>query len=564
MLLRDAVQKTISNDRIGEEKVIKSEKKYWRGLLKKNRGRIAIQFFLMLVSSIVSIAGAYFYMVVVDELTDLKYHKAIYFCMLFVGTNVIGFCIDYWISEQSKEIGNRVEINVKNALFNKLLGKRGKDLTNTDSSEYTSLLLADSSAMSAVINEIMMPSVLCCFRALGMFMFLIYIEWKLILVAIIMQPLVIYIQKKVRVKLLKYSEESRQKTIEYIGAIKEYTSNLFEVITLNNDSYFGKQFCSKLKSQKEMEKKCLLFETKCEKIIEFFMMLPIVSLLIIGGYEVFMERLTIGGLLLYIQYYNGLFSPFSLILNKIYDYERLRPSVKKVMQVLLADEENGLENVNGAIRLQNASFFYESGKTVLKDINIQFEFGKTYGICGESGCGKSTLCKLLLGLWQVTSGKIFYGDSDIELINGKTLRKYVTYISQEDYIFNDSIYNNIVLGKDCDAERFNDILIKANLKEFVNSLSTKEQTMVGDKGALLSGGQKKRIALARTFLVSSPIVILDEPTSGLDDNNAVTIIGNMLEEFSNRIVIIISHQKEIINMCDEKYLLENQKMCLIK
>ena len=264
--------------------------------------------------------------------------------------------------------------------------------------------------------------------------------------------------------------------------------------------------------------------------------------------------------MLYVQYYSGLLSPFGVILQNIFDYVSVRPSLKKIIDYLHVEDVATGKKMDGTfITYKDVDFAYDE-KEILKNVNLKLNLGDTYGVFGESGSGKSTFCKLLVGFLEPTNGNIIYGSVDSKDVDKNELFNQVCYISQEGYLLNDTIYNNITLGQECDKNTFEQILRKVNLFHFVNELPEKENTIVGDNGALISGGQKKRIILARAILNKAPIVILDEPTTGLDEKNAKEVVRNLMDEFSKSLVVVISHQMDIIELCNTKYRLHDQKI----
>lgn len=538
----------------------RKEKLFWVNIIKRNKGFMLLQLCLLLCSSGFGILGAYLYMKIVDALTEFEFKTSIWLCVLYVAINVIGLIISLGVSWVSKTTSNCVDIYIKKQLFDNIISQKGKKILLTDSSEYTTLLLSDSSKVSEVINGLVMPSLLSLFRAVGLIVFLAIVEWRLLIVALVIQPIIMLLQKKAKQSLEENADIGRESTLSFIAAIKEYTSHLFEIVMLKKHDYFYDSFENKLVRQKKYEKKITMLEAKNDTIIEFFIMLSTVVIIAFGGYEVCKGRITIGALMLYVQYYSGLLSPFGVILQNIFDYVSVRPSLKKIIDYLHVEDVATGKKMDGTfITYKDVDFAYDE-KEILKNVNLKLNLGDTYGVFGESGSGKSTFCKLLVGFLEPTNGNIIYGSVDSKDVDKNELFNQVCYISQEGYLLNDTIYNNITLGQECDKNTFEQILRKVNLFHFVNELPEKENTIVGDNGALISGGQKKRIILARAILNKAPIVILDEPTTGLDEKNAKEVVRNLMDEFSKSLVVVISHQMDIIELCNTKYRLHDQKI----
>lgn len=208
------------------------------------------------------------------------------------------------------------------------------------------------------------------------------------------------------------------------------------------------------------------------------------------------------------------------------------------------------ENVIDSIEVKNISFAYESRK-IFDSFSVDFKAGKINGIWGESGCGKSTLLKLLMRFWNVDNGTIVINGEDINKIPTCDLRKLESYMTQQTYLFNDTIGNNIAIAKeDATKDEIIEAAKKASIHDFIISLPNGYDTNVGELGDSLSGGEKQRIGLARVFLHDAPLILLDEPTSNLDSLNEGIILKSLREQQGEKTVILVSHRKSTMNVVD--------------
>lgn len=208
------------------------------------------------------------------------------------------------------------------------------------------------------------------------------------------------------------------------------------------------------------------------------------------------------------------------------------------------------ENAIDSIEVKNISFAYES-KKIFDNFSVDFKAGKINGIWGESGCGKSTLLKLLMRFWNVDNGTIVINGEDINKIPTCDLRKLESYMTQQTYLFNDTIGNNIAIAKeDATKDEIIEAAKKASIHDFIISLPNGYDTNVGELGDSLSGGEKQRIGLARVFLHDAPLILLDEPTSNLDSLNEGIILKSLREQQGEKTVILVSHRKSTMNVVD--------------
>lgn len=221
------------------------------------------------------------------------------------------------------------------------------------------------------------------------------------------------------------------------------------------------------------------------------------------------------------------------------------------------DGHISLSSFHDSIKLRNVSFAYSDSNDVLNDISLTIKKGDKIGICGVSGEGKSTLIKLLLKFYDADYGYISIDGMNYDIFTNDSLRSKIAAVHQDNHIFNDTIYNNIVYGNwNCSQSDVIDAAKKANIYTFIQSLPDGLNTVVGPKGLKLSGGQKQRIALARVFLSNADIILLDEATSALD-NETETLVQDALAALKDKTVITVAHRLSTIRDSDVIYVFNN-------
>lgn len=205
-------------------------------------------------------------------------------------------------------------------------------------------------------------------------------------------------------------------------------------------------------------------------------------------------------------------------------------------------------------------YFDYGGEEILKDYNLNIETNKIIGIKGKSGSGKSTLLKLLMRFWDIKSGALKISKTDIKEINTNALRNTESYTTQDTSIFKDTIENNIKIADyNATREEVIDACQKASLHDFIMTLPKNYDTEVGELGDTLSGGEKQRISIARSFLHKAPFILLDEPTSNLDSLNEAIILKSIKDNRENRTVILVSHRESTLNIADKIYQIKNDR-----
>lgn len=237
----------------------------------------------------------------------------------------------------------------------------------------------------------------------------------------------------------------------------------------------------------------------------------------------------------------------------------------------LLDEEPNVEEVAGdkkvegnSIKFKDVEFSYPGRQEkILDDISININKGDKIALIGESGIGKSTFIKLIMRFWDVNSGRIDIDNINIKDIPTKSLRASQTLVSQETYLFNESIEDNIKIGNlNASREEVIEAAKKASIHDFIEKLPKGYDTKAGELGGMLSSGEKQRIGLARAFISNGDVLILDEPTSNLDTLNESEILRSIKENCEEKTIILISHRKSTTSVCNKVYKLEKKKLVL--
>lgn len=223
---------------------------------------------------------------------------------------------------------------------------------------------------------------------------------------------------------------------------------------------------------------------------------------------------------------------------------------------VVCDVEAGTEFVSGDITCEQVDFSYGK-EPILSDFTQVFAKNKIHGILGKSGCGKSTLLKLLMRFYETDGGSIRYGEDNVNSINTDSLRKHIAYVTQETFLFHDTIENNIKVAKaDATREEVIEAAKKASVHEFICSLPNGYETNVAELGSSLSGGERQRIGIARAFLHDCEVIFLDEPTSNIDSLNEGMILKSLQTEKAEKTILLVSHRRSTMGIADEMTVFE--------
>ena len=278
--------------------------------------------------------------------------------------------------------------------------------------------------------------------------------------------------------------------------------------------------------------------------------------------------LTLGDLVMVNAFLLQMFQPLSFlgvmyrqIKESITDVERMFALLKRPCEVEDAKEACELEVRAGTVKFEHVHFAYNSDRPILHDVSFTIPAGKTVAAVGSSGAGKSTLARLLFRFYDVSAGSIRIDGQDIRNVTQNSLRAAVGVVPQDTVLFNDSIYYNIAYGRpDASREEVVEAARAAHILHFIESLPQGWDTVVGERGLKLSGGEKQRVAIARTLLKNPAILILDEATSALDTQTEKAIQGELLEIARGRTSLIIAHRLSTVVEADEILVIEGGRI----
>ncbi|MDE7130954.1 MAG: ABC transporter ATP-binding protein/permease [Lachnospiraceae bacterium] len=288
-----------------------------------------------------------------------------------------------------------------------------------------------------------------------------------------------------------------------------------------------------------------------------------------GGYLVYADRFNAGQLVEFIGYFNAIIWPIMAVSELIDMTSRGKASLERLGELLDAkvaveDREGAreLKNVRGDIEFRNLTFRYPDGETdVLKNVSFAIKAGENVGVVGKTGCGKTTLVDLILRTYNVPEGTLFIDGMDVNDVKIRDLRACCAYVPQDNFLFSDTIENNIAFGVDeydsksvTQAARLADV--HSNIEEFQQGY----HTVLGERGVTVSGGQKQRISIARALMKDAPILILDDSVSAVDTKTEATILENLRTARQGKTTILIAHRVTTIEKMDKILFLEDGRL----
>ncbi|MDM1396506.1 ABC transporter ATP-binding protein [Myroides odoratimimus] len=475
---------------------------------------------------------------------------------------------NYWAMYFITFLRNGVLKDIRNAMYKKSLElplsffseKRKGDVI----SRITSDVLEIQHSFLSILEVLVREPLTIVFTIVAMFM----ISTELTIFVFIFVPISGIIISKVGKSLKKSSQKASEEQGYFLSIIEESLSGLKVIKSFNSEKTFNDKFQDSTMSFYDLNNKILNRQNLSSPLSEFLGIVTIAVLLVYGGHLVLGEgTLTSASFIAYIGMAYNILTPAKAMSKASYSLKRGNAAAERVLQVL--EENNPIESKENAIakssfedkiEVDNISFKYEE-EYVLKDFTLTVPKGKSVALVGQSGSGKSTIANLLTRFWDINEGAIKIDNEDIRNLELSDLRDLIGLVTQDSILFNDTIKNNLKLGKeDATDEEIMQALKIANAYEFVKDLPHGIDTNIGDAGNKLSGGQKQRLSIARAVLKNPPIMILDEATSALDTESEKLVqvaLDNMMQ---NRTSIIIAHRLSTIQKADLIVVMQKGKI----
>lgn len=390
---------------------------------------------------------------------------------------------------------------------------------------------------------------------------LVYISWELTLFTICVIPVLGWVMGSIGRKLKAKSLVAQQKLGETTSQMEETLGGLRIIKAFIAEKKMSARFEKCSNELRAATMKVTMRQALAHPVSEFLGTCVIVIVLWFGGTLILGENspISAAAFIYYLTILYSIINPLKDLSKASYNIPRGLASMERIDAILnaenpIADGDKGVEipDMKDGIEYKNITFSYDGERTVLKNINLKIEKGKTVALVGQSGSGKSTMVDLIPRYYDVEEGEITIDGVNVKDMTVKSLRGLIGNVNQEAILFNDSFYNNITFGvENATMEQVIEAAKIANAHDFIMETEHGYDTNVGDRGCLLSGGQRQRISIARAILKNPPILILDEATSALDTESERLVQEALERLMKTRTTIAIAHRLSTIKNADE-------------
>lgn len=512
----------------------------------------------LIAALLLSVCSMVYPLITKEMLDDPKINKLLIWTGVLIAIYLIRCALNYFVAYYGHVMGVNMQAQMRRDVFTHLEKLPLKYFDDNKTGTIMSKIINDLMDVSELAHHGPEDLFISLIMLVGSFIVMGSIYMPLTLIIYALLPFMCFFAYKTQRSMRDAFAESRQEvgkinatlenSIAGIRISKAYTNSDHEFARFEHDN---KGF---IRARKKAYKSMGIFHsgmTLCMDILRIAMYLA-------GGIFVAVGEIDIVVFTTFSLYITLFMSPIEKLVGFIEQYQNGMTGFKRFCEIIDEnpeyDDPNSveLENVKGNITFENVTFGYNDSKQVLSNLTFDLKSGKTLALVGPSGGGKTTICHLIPRFYEITEGCIKVDGKDITTVTRESLRRNIGIVSQDVFLFDSTIYDNIAYG---DPDATEDEVIRAaklaNLHEFVISLPDGYQTQVGERGVKLSGGQKQRVSIARAFLKNPPILILDEATSALDNATELMIQQSLEELSSGRTTIVVAHRLTTVKNADE-------------
>ena len=533
--------------------------------IKKYKIYVILPFLLMLINIVLDMFNPYLVKVIIDDV--LKGHKYSILNMVLLG--LLGITIFRAIFGYFKEflcdvLSYKVAQALKQDLFDHIQKLPFSYFDNMNTGELMSRIGEDVDNVWRAISfgiRLFIENIMYFTMATAI---LFYLDYKLTLFCLITMPPVGYLAIKLEKKFSKSFEELSDQAAVLNTTAQENIAGVRLVKAFAREKHEILKFLQLNKKNYDLNVAQSGIIAKYFPKIEFFTNFPIVFMVTLGGMLVVNKSMSIGTLVAFNGYIWSLIWPLRMIGWLTNMISQNNASCKKIFSILdiepaIKDSECVVhkDSIEGYVEFQNVSFKYNE-EYVLKNVSFKAKKNSVTAIMGATGSGKSSIVNLIGRYYDANEGRILVDNVDVKNLELKTLRSSVSNVSQDVFLFSDTILNNISFGRtDATLDEVKEATALSCAKDFVEELEEGYETLIGERGLGLSGGQKQRLSIARALISKAPILILDDASSALDMETEYRLLKNLNESLTSRTTFIIAHRISAVKNADLILFLEN-------
>lgn len=532
--------------------------------------RMSIGFMIKFVGSIMDLCLPWILAYMIDTIIPIKDKGQIYLWgLMMIVCSFLAVSFNIIANRMASKVARDTTEHIRNDLFEKVMYLSDSYMDTYTKPSIMSRLTTDTYNVHQMIGRIQRLGVRAPILLIGGIFVTLTLDTVLACVLIITLPFLAWIMIKVSQRSIPMYTKLQQSIDRFVRIVREDISGIRVIKALSKEDYERNRFESINHEVVGEEQKAGMLMAVIDPSVSVIMNLALVGVLIVGAFRVNSGLSEVGKILAFMTYFTIILNAMISISKMFVILSKAIASANRIDTILeLEDDMKVVEVLNTYedkqkyhVVFENVSFAYNKGEEDdLKDISFEVKQGETLGILGGTGAGKSTIVSLLLRFYDVKQGRILINGRDIKSIPLQELRSKFGVVFQNDMIFEDTILENVNLGRDLSEEEIEEALLYARAKEFVDQKTNNLEEALDIKGANLSGGQKQRILIARALAAHPEILVLDDSSSALDYQTDAMLRQELNMHFKKTTKIIVAQRVSSVMQADHIIVLEEGRM----
>ena len=522
--------------------------------------------FAAILISFFSILNQYLLKIAVDDYITLKnYQGLITIISIMVGVLLFQVLFQFLFVYFTNLLGQKVVFDIRNKLFSKIISFKMSYYNKSSIGRLVTRTVNDMETIASIFSQGLFMIIADLILMLSVLTVMVILSLKLSIIIFLILPFIIVATRLFQMAMKVAFNQVRNEVANLNSFVQERLSGMKEIQIFNRQKIEYENFKNINERHKQAWLKTVWYNSIFFPISEISTSITIGLLVWYAGFNNIADEnsVSLGTIFLFIQLSQMLFRPLRQIADKFNTLQMGMVAANRVFKILDTDEfvkdtGTNLDEVKGEIIFDKVNFSYEVNNPIIKNLSIEIKPGERVAIVGPTGSGKSTIIKLILRFFEINSGKIYVDGTNIEKFSLKNLRSQISLVSQDIFLFADSIYNNISLfKKNISKDKIENAAQEIGILEFINKLPGGFNYNVKERGVMLSEGQRQLISFLRAYVSNPKILILDEATSSIDSKTEQLIQYATNKIIEGKTSIIIAHRLSTILNADKIIYLDN-------
>ena len=505
-------------------------------------------------------------MLVDDVLKNQDRQKLTFVVLLLFGAHLAHYLLGALKNYMLRISGHKILLSLRNEVYEKAQHLPMSFYDKTSTGSVINRINGDTNTLQAFMMRITQEVIVQLFTLIGIVIIMLAMDWKLTLMSLIPVPLVAFIARKFSKKILPFYRLMWRKGAAVSGLLSDTIPGIRVIKSFTGEKNAVGKFRKFTNEWFTVNKNSAKVLVTFPQMISFLVTCGSLLIWAIGGSQVIAGTgISLGLLMSFISYTSMFYGPVNFFANLSDSYQNAVAAAERLFDIIDAEPEKNFgegnipaEPTKGKIEFKNVNFSFDKAKKILKNINITIEAGDVVGIVGTTGSGKSTLVNLFLRYYDAYDGQILLDGQDIQSLDMTWFRSQIGYVQQEPMMFHDTIFNNIAFGLEkADVEQVIGAAEVANAHDFIIRQPDGYDSILGERGVGLSGGEKQRLSIARAVLKNPSILVFDEATASVDSETEHHIQKAIENLISGRTTIMIAHRLSTLSMANKIIVIDN-------